>query len=117
MSLPSLFDYAPEVILKLGEAEAPERPSRAAAVGRAAGTVGAGLLGLTGGTLLGYGAGRLAEHLHGGPLPAQVIAPLSGLAGAGLGMTYGLYQAQQKKELRRVLESQRDRPPGSVSEK
>lgn len=109
MRLPSLFDYCGDAsaIIKVAE-EAKEAPANRAL--QAAKTVGAGLLGLSGGTLLGYGAGQLAEKIHGGPIPAKYMAPISGLAGAGFGVTYGLYKKHEAEELRRVLENQRHQP-------
>lgn len=109
--LPSIFDYCDaSALLKTAEEEQQGGAQRAL---HAMKTMGAGLLGLSGGTLLGYGAGRLAEKVHGGPIPAKYMAPISGLAGAGFGVTYGLYKKHEMEELRRVLENQHhERPPG-----
>ncbi len=116
MTPPSIFAYFNDVeaVVKVAE-EKQHSPAHRAL--QAAKTVGAGLLGLSGGTILGYGAGRLAENIHGGPIPAKYIAPISGLAGAGFGMTYGLYKKHEAEELRRVLESQQHGQPSGVPAK
>lgn len=115
MRLPSIFEYLPGGAAALiKRAEQQDNDNSPHPTLQAAKTVGAGLVGLSGGTLLGYGAGRLAEKIHGGPIPAKYVAPIGGLAGAGFGLTYGLYKRHEAEELQRVLESQRNQPTPGV---
>lgn len=113
MSTPSLFSYLSLedglAICKLAEGKKPSR------ILGAAKAVGIPLLGFTGGTVAGFGAGHLADTIHqklmGSPIPSSYLAAVAPTLGAGLGLAYGLYKAHEMEELRRVIQGHPNKPP------
>jgi hypothetical protein len=112
MSAPTLFSY-----LSPGEAQAicklagEKKPNRALGALKA---VGLPLLGWTGGTVAGFGAGMLADtisqKLMGHPIPLSYLKAVAPALGGAAGLSYGLYKAHEMEDLRRALEGHPDKP-------
>jgi uncharacterized membrane protein YebE (DUF533 family) len=108
MSLPLMHEYLSfehaDVLLKTAGEKAK----------RVAKTVGSGLAGMGLGYLAGGGAMRLADKIHGKPIPSSSVIGALPILGAASGLAYNLYKAQEAEEIRRALESSNHQPAGSV---
>lgn len=103
MNLPSAYDYLPEYaaqLMKLAE----EKPKKKSTIAPALKAVGQGALGLGVGTGAGYlGMKGLERAGLAGPGTLPYLIPA---AGAGLGLTYGLWKAHEREALRRAIEGE-----------
>lgn len=109
MSLPSIFEYLPELggaLLKT--AEEPERKQKTP--WQVAKTVGSGALGFGIGSLGGMGLAHLADKIHqkapgAGPIPVGSIQKALPFLGGAAGLAYNLYKAKELEELRDAVQS------------
>jgi len=111
MRAPTLFSYLSleqgEAICKLAE---PKKPSRALEVAKA---IGIPLAGYGIGGVTGFAAGQLADtisqKLLGRPIPQPYLDAIAPAFGAGLSLTYSMYKAHEREDLRRAFEGHPDR--------
>lgn len=118
MSLPSIREYLPEhasFFTKIaGQEKAPiEHPYT-----HMAKTVGAGLLGFTGGMAAGAGTLMLAEKLTGrkiskmAPEELKYVIPAAALAGTAAAKLYDKWKKDELAELQRAWTSRHNKPQG-----
>lgn len=137
MSIPTLFSYLPfEVavsICKLAGNEAEEgpavdpmpapspKPPEAQKKPSILGTLAGHAAGMGVGTLVGYGAGELADRAYRfanpgqGGIPSSYHVAVGPVVGAGLGLAYTLAKAHEQEELRRALTNADHGPPGGAT--
>ena len=106
MKTPSITEYLSksevESLCKMASPE--EKPDW----GKRARIVGSGLLGMAGGTVAGYGAGKLLDLLHGTPIPKAHLNLAAPLVGGAAGLAYNLYKARELEELKRAVKQNPD---------
>lgn len=114
MKAPLLTEYlSPEEVRGICKLAAPVQPEGEPDWKHRAKIVGAGLLGMSAGTALGFGGMELANHIykqtnggHGIPHSALSIA-VPALGGAA-GMAYSLYKAKEMEEIKRAVKPRPD---------
>jgi hypothetical protein len=113
---PTLYELLPDEaadrLYKFAAEEAkPEGKAK-----RIAKTVGSGLAGIGLGTFAGglafEGGRRGYEKLTGKSIPKGPLMTVLPALGAGAGLAYSIYKAQEQEEIRRALESQDNKPSG-----
>jgi hypothetical protein len=80
---------------------------------RRAKIVGAGLLGMSAGTALGFGGMELANRLHmkangGHGIPHSALNAIVPALGGAAGMAYSLYKAKEMEEIKRAVKPHPD---------
>jgi len=119
MSKPSIFMYLPKeasVIWKMAEVQKEETKNPLLQGMKA---VASNLAWMGAGTLAGYGGGallgRTVRVVTGKEISPALLQVPASAAGAGLSLAYKKYKDQELEELRRAVESYRNRPTRSVS--
>lgn len=117
MKSPLITEYlsAAEVqgICKLAAAEPPAPPQGDPDWKRRAKIVGAGLLGMSAGTAMGFGGMELANRLHmrangGHGIPHSTLGIAIPALGGAAGLAYSLYKAKEMEEIKRAVKPHSD---------
>lgn len=64
--------------------------------------MGAGALGMAGGTAVGYGVGKLLDHAIKGGVPKSTLVKVMPFIGGALGVTGALWRASEREVMDRV---------------
>ena len=109
MKPPMLTQYlSPEEVQGICKLASEERPDW----GRRAKIVGAGLLGMSAGTALGFGGMELANRAHmkahGTGIPSTALNIAVPVLGGAAGLAYSLYKAKEMEEIKRAVQPRSD---------